>query len=65
MTGSRDVATFEFLVEATTACNAEGTYEFLEVDCAVLVLVKDVEHIVCKLPWVAKGEELLVYSGKL
>jgi len=55
----------ELLVQSSAACDAEGADEFLKVDCAVLVLVEDVENIVCELARVTEREELLVYVTKL
>ena len=52
--------TFELFVKLTPRRDGEGTDELLEVDCAIAVVVKDVEDVVCELAGIAKGEELLV-----
>lgn len=57
--------TFELLVQPASARYAEGTDEFFKVYMAVLVLVEDVEDIVCEFAWVAEREELLVYPTEL
>ena len=57
--------TFELFVQASATRYAEGADELLKVDRTVLVLVKDVEYIVCELAGVTKGEELLVYATEL
>jgi hypothetical protein len=45
--------------------DAERADKLFEVDRAVLVRVEHVEDIVCKLPRIAKGKELLVYPTEL
>ena len=47
-------------LEVSARGHGEGTDEFLKVDGAVLVGVKDIKHIVRKRRRVAKGEEMLV-----
>jgi hypothetical protein len=56
--------TFELFVELTPRGDGEGTDKLFEIDCAVAVVVKDVEDIVCELARIAKGEELLVDTAE-
>jgi len=56
---------FELLIQSATRGDAECADELFEVDCAVLVLVEDVEYIVGKFTRVAEREELLVYPAEL
>jgi len=52
--------TLELLVQPSPRSDAQGTNELLELDRAGLVLVKDVEDVVCELGGIAEGEELPV-----
>jgi len=56
--------TLELLVQVAAACDAECADELFKVDRAVLVLVEDVEYIVCELAGVTEREELLVYAAE-
>lgn len=57
--------TFELLIQPSTRRDGQRAYELLKVDCAVLVLVEDLEYVVGELGGVAEGEELLVDLGEL
>ena len=57
--------TLELLIQSSTGRDRESTDELLKVDSAVLVLVKDLEDVVCELARVAEGEELLVDLAEL
>ena len=57
--------TFELLLQLTTTGDGECADELLEVDCPVLVLVKDIEHVFRECGWIAKGEELFVDLAEL
>lgn len=57
--------TLELLVQTAATRDAEGADELLKVDRAVLVFIKDVEHIVCELAGITEREELLVYATEL
>ena len=61
---TRGGRTFELFVELPPRGDGEGTDELLEVDCAITVVVKDVEDVVCKLSGITKGEELLVDTAE-
>jgi len=50
----------ELLLQISTGGHWESANELLEVNGAVLVDVKDIEHIVSEARWVTKREELLV-----
>ena len=54
------VLTLELLVQSSPGRNAQSTDKLLELDRPALVLVKDIEDVVCELGWIAKGEELAV-----
>jgi len=54
-------STLELLIKTAAAGDTQGADELLEVDCSILVLVKDIEYVVGKVSGVAEGEELLVY----
>ena len=56
--------TFELFVELAAGGDGEGTDKLLEIDCAIAVVVKDVEDIVCELARIAKREELLVDTAE-
>lgn len=56
------VLTLELLVQSASACHTEGTNELFEIDGSVLVLVKDIEHVVCEFTRITEGKELLVYA---
>ena len=57
--------TFELLLKTSAGGDGEGTDELFEVDSAVLVVIEDVEDVVCEFAWVAEGEELLVDLAEL
>ena len=50
----------KFILHLPSRGDTEGTYEFLEVDGAGFVRVKDVEHVIGEGGRIAEGEELLV-----
>lgn len=62
---TRKSLTFKLLIQSSSAGDAQCANELFEIDRAVLVIVKHIKHIVGKLAWVAKREELLVYPRKL
>ena len=57
--------TFELLVQSATRSDAQSTNKLFEVDCAVLVLVEDVEYIVGEFAGVTKREKLFIYPAEL
>lgn len=57
--------TFELLIESPSTGDTESTNKLFKVDGAVLVVVKDVKHIIRKLARVTKWEELLVDAREL
>jgi hypothetical protein len=52
--------TLEFLIQLTARRHAQGAYKLLEVDSAILVVIKDFENIFSKFVRVSEWEELLV-----
>lgn len=54
--------TLELFVQAAATGDAESADELFKVDCPVLILIKDIEDIVCKLAGVTERKELLVYA---
>ena len=52
--------TFQLVFQVATRGDRESDDKLLKFDAAVLILVEDIEDIVCKLGGVAKREELLV-----
>lgn len=57
--------TFELLLKTSAGGDRESADKLLEVDRAVLVVIEDVEDVVCEFAWVAEGEELLVDLAEL
>jgi hypothetical protein len=62
--GDWGTRTFELFVELASGGDGEGADELLEVDCAIVVVVKDVEDVFSELAGIAKGEELLVDAAE-
>jgi hypothetical protein len=52
--------TFELLVQPSSGSYTQGADKLLELDCPALVLVENVEYVICELGWIAKGEELAI-----
>lgn len=53
--------TLKLFIKCTATGDTQCRNEFLEIDSPVLVFIKHVEHIICKLRGIAKGKKLLIY----
>ena len=59
------VLTLELLVKFASWCDWKGTYEFLEINSSILILIKYVEDIVCEFSRVTEWEELFIDFSEL
>lgn len=60
-----EVLTLELLIQTAPACYTESTDEFFEIDGPILVLIEDVENVICEISWVTEREELFIYPAEL
>ena len=57
--------TLKLLIKCTATGDTQCRNEFLEIDSPVLVFIKHIEHIICKICGITKGEKLLIYPREL
>ena len=58
---SRGFHTNQLFIQLSSRRNTQSTNKLLEIDSAIFIVIKDIEDVICKARWIAKGEELFVY----